>query len=143
MMRWEQMAGNTQTSAATKHDTQSLRLEVMNQANRLIHVERTLTSMGEAVSGLDTKLDSVITAVGTLTTRQELARPTDWMKVLGAALGAITIFTASVSGITYIVKAFGEGERIAVRKDIDFLQQRIDRGWGIGDGMSMRVREGK
>jgi len=139
---FQDMAASTQPPA-TKHGVESLKLEVMEQRNRLIHVERTVNSLGESMTGLDAKLDTVVTALTGITTRQELSKPTDWLKLIGAAVGAVSLFTAGVGGISYIVRALGESEKVAVRKDLDFLQMRLERGWGIGGtNMQMRVREG-
>jgi len=130
------MAGTAAQPTATKHDTQSLKLEVMEQRNRLIHVERSVNSLGEAMTGLDSKLDAVVTALTGLTTRQEFNKPTDWVRAvsvgIGVAVGAVTLFGASVGAITYVVNAVNSETRTAMRKDIDFLAQRVERGWGIG-----------
>jgi len=126
---------------ATKHDAQTLKLEVMEQKNRLILVERTVNSLGEAMTGMDAKIDTIVNALTGITTRQELHRPTDWMKVLGAAGIAVTLFTAATGGITYIVNAVNGGQVTAMRKDIDFLERRIDRGWGVvTTDMQIRVK---
>jgi hypothetical protein len=131
-----EMAGAAAQPTATKHDTQSLKLEVMEQRNRLIHVERSVNSLGEAMTGLDSKLDAVVTALTGLTTRQEFNKPTDWVRAvsvgIGVAVGAVTLFGASVGAITYVVNAVNSETRTAMRKDIDFLSQRVERGWGIG-----------
>jgi hypothetical protein len=125
------MPSNPGAGSTTKHDAQSLKLEVMEQRNRLIHVERTVNHLGEAMSGLDSKLDTVVTALTTITTRQELNKPVDLMRLLSVAVAAIAIFSGSVGGITYVINAVNAEGRVAMRKDIDLLQMRIDRGWGI------------
>ncbi len=122
----------TSNPAATKHDTQSLKLEVMEQRNRLIHVERTVNSLGEAMTGLDGKIDQVVAALTGITTRQELNKPIDLVRLVSVAVGAIAIFSAGVGGITYVVNAVNSAEQASLRKDVDFMQLRIDRGWGIG-----------
>lgn len=137
--RFHDMPPASTQPPATKHGVESLKLEVMEQRNRLIHVERTVNSLGEAMSGLDAKLDTVVTALTGITTRQELSKPTDWLKLMGAAVAAVSLFTAGVGGISYIVRALGESDKVAVRKDLDFLQMRVERGWGIG-GTNMQIR---
>ncbi|HVQ43801.1 MAG TPA: hypothetical protein VMT30_02450 [Candidatus Saccharimonadia bacterium] len=108
----------------------------MEQRNRLIHVERSVNNLGEAMTGLDSKLDAVVTALTSLTARQELHKPTDWVRAvsvgIGVAVGAVSLFGASVGAITYVVNAVNSETRTAMRKDIDFLTQRVERGWGIG-----------
>ncbi len=118
--------------AATKHDTQSLKLEVMEQRNRLIHVERTVNSLGEAMTGLDTKIDTVVAALTGISTRQEFNKPLDLVRLVSVAVGAIAIFSAAVGGITYVINAVNSADQVSLRKDVDFMQLRIDRGWGIG-----------
>ena len=130
----------TAPNGGVKQAAQGLRDDVMEQRTRLIHVERTVNHLGEAMTSVEAKLDTVVQALTAITTRQELAKPFDIVRLAGVAVAAISIFTALVGGVTYVVNAVNAEYRVTMRKDLDFLQMRVDRGWGIGAGMEMRVR---
>jgi hypothetical protein len=119
----------------------SLKLEVLDQRNRLINVERAVDHLGQSMVAVDAKLDTVVTALTAIKTREELNKPVDLMRLMSVAVAAIAIFSASVGGITYVINAVNAEGRVSMRKDIDLLQMRIDRGWGIGpSSMQIRVR---
>lgn len=88
---------------------------------RLSSVESTLTSLVGDVKQL-------LAAVGAVQSRPQF----DLFKSAQLALVAIGIFTASVSGITYVVNAVNAAENVALQKEVEFLRKRVDNGWGIG-----------
>lgn len=119
-----------QTSAF--HQTES-RLDSLEKSSektnlRLGSVETTLTGLVGDVK----QLLAVVHAVQ--------ARPQfDIYKTAQIVVAAISIFGASVAGITYIVNAVNAADKVTLRKDVDFLQLRVERGWGIG-GVTVQAK---
>lgn len=94
---------------------------------RLVTVENQIGEVRRDLAGQGAKLDQIVNA---LTTVERSAQPKlDLFRILSSAAVGAALFGAVVSGITYISSNINASANTALKKDIEFITLRMERGW--------------
>lgn len=121
-----------------EHRLDSLELQGVEQKNRLIHVERSLGEVARNVTDLGSKLDTVVTAVTTVTAQPKL----DIYKVVPLIVAITILVGAASTAITYISSNINAAELARQAERQLFLKERLDNGWFKASSMQIRAPGG-
>jgi uncharacterized membrane protein YciS (DUF1049 family) len=108
-----------------EHRLDSLELQGVEQKNRLIHVERSLGEVARNVTELGSKLDTVVTAVTTVTAQPKF----DIYKVMPLIVSLVVLIGAASTAITYISSNINAAELARQAERLSFVKERLDNGW--------------
>jgi len=121
-----------------EHRLDSLELQGVEQKNRLIHVERSLGEVARNVTELGSKLDTVVTAVTTVTAQPKL----DVYKVVPLIVAITILIGAASTAITYISSNINAAEMARQAERLVFIRERLDNGWFKPTIMQIRAPGG-
>lgn len=126
------------TAAAFEHRLDSLEQQGVDNRNRLVHVERQVADVARNVHDLGGKLDTVITAVTTVTAQPKL----DIYKVVPLIVAIVALIGAASTAITYIASNINAAELARQSERVMYLKERLDNGWFKASGMQIRAPGG-
>lgn len=122
-----------------EHRLDSLELQGVEQKNRLIHVERSLGEVARNVTELGSKLDTVVTAVTTVTAQPKF----DIYKVVPLIVAVVMLVGAGAGAITYIASNINAAELARQAERLTHMKERIDNGWFKPTSMQIRAPGGQ
>jgi len=128
----------TEATSNFEHRLDSLEQQGVDNRNRLVHVERQVADVARNVDSLGTKLDTVVSAVTTVTAQPKF----DIYKVVPLIVSIVILVGAASTAVTYIASNINAPAIAEAKAEIKFLGQRLDNGWFKASNMSIRAPGG-